>query len=111
MLGQFQFHSDAPVTVCGVGQERRILASGGGLMVCEIRFEDGCGGGPLHTHPHRQVSYVSSGEFTYTVGEETKTLKAGDAVMVEPDVPHGCACIKAGVLIDVFTPERQDFLK
>ena len=39
-------------------------------MVCEIRFEDGAGGGPLHSHPHRQVSYVASGEFEYTVVDE-----------------------------------------
>ena len=107
----FQENSTAKVTVCGPGQQRRILASGGGMMVCEIRFEDGAGGGPLHSHPHRQVSYVASGEFEYTVEDVTRVMKTGDAVMVEPDLPHGCRCIKAGALIDVFTPEREDFLR
>lgn len=88
------------------------MASGGGLMVCEIRFETGAGAGaPLHSHPHRQVSYVSSGSFLYTIGDTTERMEAGDAVMVEPNLPHGCECVQAGVLIDVFTPEREDFLK
>ena len=28
-----------------------------------------------------------------------------------PYVMHGCVCIKAGTLLDTFTPMREDFLK
>ncbi|RMF21080.1 MAG: cupin domain-containing protein, partial [Bacteroidetes bacterium] len=29
---------------------------------------------------------------------------------VPPNVLHGCVCKKDGVLIDVFSPHREDFL-
>ena len=106
----FQKNDEARAVVCGPGQERRILASAGGLMVAEIRFETGAGGGKPHTHPHRQVSYVVSGRFAYEIDGDERELGPGDAVMVEPGLPHGCRCLEAGTLIDVFTPERQDFL-
>ena len=106
----FQKNQEARAVVCGPGQERRIMASAGGLMVAEIRFESGAGGGLPHTHPHRQVSYVVSGKFAYEIDGDERELYPGDAVMVEPGLPHGCRCLEAGTLIDVFTPERQDFL-
>ncbi|MDN6549994.1 MAG: cupin domain-containing protein, partial [Enterobacterales bacterium] len=28
----------------------------------------------------------------------------------KPNVMHGCVCIEAGTLIDVFTPQREDFI-
>ena len=106
-----QKNAETPFVVCGEGQERRVMSHGGGLMVCEIRFQSGAGGGALHHHPHRQVSYVASGVFEYTIEDKTERMVTGDSIMVEPDLPHGCRCIEAGTLIDVFTPEREDFLK
>ncbi|PCT24654.1 cupin, partial [Escherichia coli] len=26
-------------------------------------------------------------------------------------IVHGCKCLEKGVLLDIFTPQRQDFLK
>jgi hypothetical protein len=46
-----------------------------------------------------------------TIGEEKKILKAGDGYYVAPNLLHGCVCLEAGVLIDTFTPMREDFLK
>jgi quercetin dioxygenase-like cupin family protein len=54
---------------------------------------------------------VASGCFEVTIGEEKKILRAGDGYYVAPNLPHGCVCLEAGVLIDTFTPVREDFLK
>ena len=27
------------------------------------------------------------------------------------DVVHGCVCLEAGVLLDIFTPYREDFVE
>ena len=75
-------NEDAKAVVCGPGQERRILASAGGLMTAEIRFETGAGGGKPHTHPHRQVSYVVSGKFAYEIDGDERVLLPGDAVKI-----------------------------
>ena len=71
-------------------------------------FQTG-GIGALHNHHHSQVTYVQSGEFEMTIGEEVKIIKAGDSYYIPPHVMHGCKCLKAGKLIDVFSPHREDF--
>ena len=53
---------------------------------------------------------VESGKFEFTVGNEKKIVEAGDGIYMEPDVPHGCICLEAGILIDCFSPTRADFL-
>ncbi|MEM9822736.1 MAG: cupin domain-containing protein, partial [Bacteroidota bacterium] len=65
----------------------------------------------LHKHHHSQVTYVESGEFEMTIGDQVKMIKGGDSYYIPPMVMHGCKCIKPGKLIDVFSPHRADFLK
>jgi len=45
-----------------------------------------------------------------TIGDETKILKEGDSFYTIPHIIHGCVCTKPGILIDVFSPAREDFL-
>ena len=94
----------------GGGVKRKILAYGDGLMQVEVHFEEGAIGEP-HTHPHAQATYVLEGEFEFTIDGETKIVKKGDTMYDKPDVLHGCRCIKKGVLLDIFSPIREDFLK
>ena len=35
----------------------------------------------------------------------------GDSLVFEPNQPHGTLCLETGILVDVFTPMREDFLK
>lgn len=93
----------------GEGATRRILAYTDGLMCVENTFEEGAVGA-LHCHPHTQITYVVSGEFEFTVDGVTKTVRKGDTILKEDGVVHGCVCTKAGVLLDIFTPMREDFV-
>jgi len=79
------------------------------IMFVKAEFVAG-GVGQLHKHHHSQVTYVASGEFKMTIGDVVKTIKAGDSYYVPPFVMHGCTCVKDGLLIDVFSPAREDFL-
>ena len=67
--------------------------------------------GELHNHHHSQVTYVESGEFEMTIGDDVRIIKGGDSYYIPTMVMHGCKCIKAGTLIDVFSPAREDFLE
>ena len=108
-MAQITRHEDALVQDLGNGVTRRILSHTEGMMVVEITFPEGGTGAP-HTHPHLQSSYVKSGEFEYTVGDETVIVREGDSLTFLPEQVHGCVCRKAGVLVDVFSPAREDFL-
>ncbi len=105
------FHtSEIELEDLGGGIKRKILAYNDNLMVCEVHFETGAIG-KLHTHPHEQITYILEGEFEFDIGGEKKIVKAGDSMYKEPDILHGAVCLKAGKLLDIFTPHRQDFLK
>jgi quercetin dioxygenase-like cupin family protein len=65
---------------------------------------------PVHSHPHEQISYVVSGSFEATVGDETMKLGQGDSVYVAPSVSHGVRALEHSVIVDVFTPQREDLL-
>jgi quercetin dioxygenase-like cupin family protein len=78
-------------------------------MLVSIRFEKDAVG-PVHHHPHRQVSYVVSGRFEVKIGDATSRLSAGDCFIIPPGVPHGVLALEEGALVDVFAPAREDFL-
>ena len=77
--------------------------------VSGIKFEKG-GIGPIHRHVHVQISHVFSGVFEVQVDGTKKTLKPGDSFFVPSNLWHGVVCLEAGILIDTFSPMREDFL-
>ncbi len=89
---------------------RTIKARGGALMASEMRFDAGAVGAE-HDHPHEQIVYVVSGELDFTVEGETRRIGPGDSIYVPSGVRHGVVSITDSVLLDVFTPQRDDFLK
>ncbi|GHV35169.1 cupin [Bacteroidia bacterium] len=91
------------------GVKRQIMGYDGQIMVVKVDFETGAIG-TQHQHYHSQATYVDSGVFELNIKGEKKILKRGDGYYVEPDALHGCVCLEAGRLIDVFSPMRQDFL-
>ncbi len=71
------------------------------VLLCRVRYEPGAHV-PSHSHEHtEQVMYVLEGELEMTVGSETRTLAAGDVVVVNRGVEHelrsdgGCAFFEA----------------
>lgn len=93
----------------GDGVERKILGFDNQVMMVCVRFRKGAVGS-LHSHLHRQVSYVESGRFEITIDGNKKTLQQGDSFFVAPNLEHGAVALEEGTLIDVFTPAREDFL-
>lgn len=106
----FVFNKDKAMTELGGGVSRKILSYGDEMMCVEVAFETGAVGAS-HSHPHIQISYVLEGEFRANIGGEVKIIGVGDTYYTEPNVPHGVECLKAGKLLDIFTPMREDFLK
>lgn len=90
---------------------RKILGTGGTLMMVEVSFKKG-GVGQVHAHEgHEQVSYIVQGSFEVVVGDEKKVVTAGDSFYAGLNVPHGVIALEESVILDVFTPIREDFLK
>ncbi len=93
----------------GGGLRRKVLSYDDNLMMVKVAFEKG-GIGVLHSHFHTQMSYIDSGVFEIVIGDQTQILRKGDGYYIPPDVIHGATCLEEGVLIDIFTPLREDFI-
>ena len=94
----------------GPGVRRRLLGYDDALMMVVVQFDEGAVGA-LHDHPHRQATYVAEGEFEITISGEKQRLQAGDGFFVPPGARHAAAALTAGILVDVFAPAREDFVK
>ncbi|UXP33100.1 cupin domain-containing protein [Reichenbachiella agarivorans] len=94
----------------GGGVSRKFLGYDNQIMMVQVKFEAGALGSP-HAHFHTQSTYCAAGKFEFTVGGEKQIVKAGDGIYMEPNVLHSAVCLEAGILIDVFSPVREDFLE
>ncbi|HEY76623.1 MAG TPA: cupin domain-containing protein [Thermoflexia bacterium] len=65
---------------------------------------------PTHDHPHEQITYVVEGEMEFTLGEETRRLRAGEGVCIPSGTPHGARILdRRTVALDAWHPPREDY--
>ncbi|MBN1302076.1 MAG: cupin domain-containing protein [Melioribacteraceae bacterium] len=91
------------------GMKRKIMGYDDEIMMVKVHFDKG-GVGVRHKHFHSQTTYIVSGKFEVTMGDKKKILNSGDGFYVPPELEHGAVCLEEGLLIDVFSPIREDFL-
>ena len=107
---EWVYYKDIEGSSAGPGVVRRVLSYCDNLMCVENSFETGAEG-PIHTHPHTQISYVVKGRFKYIIGDVAHEVSAGDTMCKQNEVKHGCVCLEKGMILDIFTPMREDFVK
>ena len=105
----FMFGEEIPRETVDEGIIRQLLGYDDSILMAKVEFEKGAVGA-IHAHSHSQVSYVESGEFDVFIDGVKKRLGPGDSFSIGPNLDHGAICRKAGVLIDVFSPIRDDLL-
>ncbi len=66
---------------------------------------------PEHRHANEQVGVVVRGEFTFTIGGESRVRRAGDMWVIPPGVPHTVAGAgpEGCTVAEVFSPPREDW--
>lgn len=99
-----------PIVTSGKDVTRQVLADSPELMTVRFHFQAAGAEGALHQHPHVQSTFVQSGRFRFTIDGQSFEVGPGDAFVIPSDAVHGCVCLEPGVLIDGFTPRRDDFL-
>ena len=105
----WNYNEEIDAEGCALGVERKILAYTDELMCVENHFQEGAIGA-LHHHPHTQITYVVSGQFEFVIDGVKKVVNSGDAMLKKDSVEHGCICLKEGILLDIFSPMREDFV-
>jgi quercetin dioxygenase-like cupin family protein len=63
-----------------------------------------------HDHPNEQIGIVLRGSMTFTVGDESRVLTAGDTYNIPAGIRHQVLTGSEGaVVVDVFSPVRADW--
>ena len=93
----------------GGGVSRKMLGYDNQIMMVLVKFEKDGYGSP-HTHFHTQATYCVSGKFEFEIDGVKQVVSAGDGVYIEPNLVHSALCLEEGMLIDTFSPVREDFL-
>jgi|SRR5580704_12681415 quercetin dioxygenase-like cupin family protein len=91
------------------GLKRRVLAYNDKLLVAEHEMIKGWIG-VVHSHPHDQVVYIVHGHLQVTCQGRTFDVRTGDTFAVRGGVEHGASAIEDSLVVDVFTPCREDYI-
>ena len=106
----FTKHGEREPVSQSEGIERTTLVWGEHTLLGEFRLAAGADL-PEHSHPHEQTGYVVKGRMRFILrGEEPIEVGPGDAWCIAGDVPHKAEIIEDAVVIEVFSPRRDEFL-
>lgn len=100
---------DVPAQRIADGIDRQMIV-GERLMMCRLTLQPRVEA-PVHAHPHEQMTIVERGRARFTIAGDVRVVSAGDVLHFPPNVAHGAMRLdEEVVLIDIFTPIREDFL-
>ena len=88
---------------------RRRMIVGSREMLVRWEFRKGALAA-RHSHPNEQIVVMLEGKLQLTVENTSTTMTPGDIVVIPPDVPHEALALEDTVVLDIFSPPREDFL-
>ena len=101
--------SSVPAVRIADGIERQMIW-GERIMVCRLRLDPRVVTA-VHSHPHEQVTFVARGRVEFFIDGQSRIAAAGDVLVFPPHCEHGATMLdEEVVLIDTFSPVREDFL-
>src|SRR5690242_15687209 len=88
---------------------RRTLAAGAQMMQMLVILDPGAHL-PEHQHPHEQLTRVLRGRLRFTVAGVAREIGPGDSICVAGDTPHAADALGETLVVDTFSPPREDLL-
>ena len=96
------------VDICP-GIKRQTITTGATMYQMRAQLDAGSQL-PVHQHPQEQIAHVISGRVRFKVGGQAREVGAGESLYLASNVPHGAETLEAAVVIDTFSPPRDDYL-
>ena len=87
----------------------RQFVTGEQAMLAKITLKKGCIV-PMHQHPNEQISLIVSGSLEFVIGGVSKTVHAGEILVIPANLPHSAIAHEDMEGLDIFAPPRQDWI-
>ena len=88
---------------------RRTILVGDKMMQMFVEFQKG-GYTPPHTHMHDQLIHVIRGKVKFTLSGEQRIIAAGESCYFPGNAPHDATALEDSLVLDTFTPIREDLI-
>ncbi len=105
----FTHHSEGGYRTLLEGIEMKTLVHGEKTHMTEFCLHKGYTL-PMHRHPHEQTGYLVSGHMRFNVAGEEIDAYPGDSWCIAGGVEHGAAILEDSIVVEVFSPVREDYL-
>jgi len=63
-----------------------------------------------HKHVNEQISVPLKGALKFTIDGKELTVKEGEVLIIPPNVEHAALAIEDSIVLDCFSPTREDWL-
>ena len=87
----------------------KTLVYGDRTLMTNVKFDKGAVI-PPHSHPHEQTGFMVSGKMDFQVNGEHQIVGPGDSWNIAGDTEHGATALEESIVIEVFSPVREDYL-
>ena len=64
-----------------------------------------------HSHHNEQITMVERGALDFAIGGGHQVVRAGESLVIPPHAPHGVVALEDSVVIDAFSPPRDDWTR
>jgi quercetin dioxygenase-like cupin family protein len=91
------------------GVQLKALVHGERTLLTEFRIAKGASI-PTHRHPNEQTGYLVSGRLRFVVDGEVINAGPGDSWNLAANVDHSADALEDTVVVEVFSPVREDYL-
>jgi quercetin dioxygenase-like cupin family protein len=91
---------------------QRRLITGERMMLAHVYLDKGCIV-PRHSHDNEQLTYILEGALRFWLGEDGEdevVVRAGEVLVIPPNLPHKAEALEDTLDVDIFSPPRQDWL-
>ena len=91
------------------GVTMKPLAYGDVTLLCEVHLEKGAVI-PEHEHSNEQTGYMISGRLRFFGAEGEHVVTQGHSWSLKGGVPHGAEALEDCIVIELFSPIRDDYM-
>ena len=88
----------------------RQMIHGATLTVAKLRTKKGSIV-PTHSHVNEQITTMEKGSMLFVTPTEQIVVRAGESLVIPPNVPHSVESLEDSVAIDIFSPVREDWVR